>query len=64
MLSMCSVKSAVPGNQASSREIGECVDHGDDQGNDHNTSIYYIQFWAEIHFESENEDDLRMVYQK
>jgi len=58
---MLSVKSDVPGNQAGSWEIGECVDHGDHQGNGHNGSIYYVQFGAEIHLESEKEDDLKMV---
>lgn len=53
---MYSVKSGVPGNQAGSWEIRECVDHGDHQGNGHNTSIYYVQFWAEIHLESEKDD--------
>lgn len=40
----------VPGDETDTCQVSEDIDHGDHQGDDHNTGIYDVQPGAEIHF--------------
>lgn len=40
---------SLPGDETGTWQVGECVDHGDQQRDDHYTGIYDVQLGAEVH---------------
>lgn len=45
----------VPGNEASTWQVAESVDHGDRKRDDDNNGVHNVQLWAEVHIETKRD---------